>query len=549
MARILGTVLLRIQFEDGERLCTEAELAEAVRRGRVGPETPVCREGRWLPARTLPGWAELADAPERAVEAAWSRPAVPWATALVVGVVVRLYVWLPARAYADLENFGVGVVERREFWRPLTYAGLHSGLLHVASNTLFLAWAGMALERLIGPLEMGALVTVSVVAGGIASMLHDPGLHAVGISGGDFGVGAACVVFGWRHGALLPSRARPAFGVALLLFIANALVNGLRGEHVDNFAHFGGLVAGGAFAVGLRPHVRAEWRRANRRLAGGALSACVLLLFALGAAGPRLMRFDDVHEDGLAWRRPVAWKVGWSVTGDTGWASPAGGAVTGARTWTAARPLDRLEALQDVVSDVRSTHPEAAVETLADRVRLTFDLAGERTVLLARAEVHGQHVALAWAQVREGDERLSVLDHRVLATMRVAMPEALARARQGGTDWRARAAAAEAAAEWGEIDEAVRLLDEAKRAAPAEPVLAERALRVLARWRRVETEGAAEAALSSFPEDIRVRVAVVEALAETGHGDRARAVLAEGLVAFPGSRALRQAAARLGVRR
>jgi rhomboid protease GluP len=136
------------------------------------------------------------------------------------------------------------VLQRGEWYRLITYAYLHGGLLHIAFNMLALHQMGPLLEPVIGPRRFFALYTLAAVAGGGADLLF---------RGGDFivVVGASGALCGLIGGGIAYAHLRGAREVrdALLnwvgmMVVYSVLFEVLGGIHVDHLAHGGGLLAG-----------------------------------------------------------------------------------------------------------------------------------------------------------------------------------------------------------------------------------------------------------------------------------------------------------------
>jgi len=178
---------------------------------------------------------------------------------------------------ADLIRFGAldqARVWQGEWWRLLSAAFLHAGLLHLGWNLLFGLPLCVTVERALGWWRFLALYLASAVGASAASLL---GSHAVsvGSSGAVFGVAGALLVLLRRTfgstGALLRDR---TVRNGLLLSAAFAVATAWL--PVDHLAHLGGLVTGGAMAwLGTRPRPRPAWPWAvlALALAGGVATA------------------------------------------------------------------------------------------------------------------------------------------------------------------------------------------------------------------------------------------------------------------------------------
>jgi rhomboid protease GluP len=163
-------------------------------------------------------------------------------------------------------------------WETLvTACFLHDGLLHVGFNMLLLWQAGPLVEKNVGSARMAPLYLVAGVVGNLVSVVaawrgHVPQQVSLGASGAITGVLAAALVLGWRvqgwRGPLTQAMFR--WLVFVLVF---GILSRLTGGHIDNAAHIGGAIAGGAVA--------AMWRRGfphSERTTRIVLGACAALL-------------------------------------------------------------------------------------------------------------------------------------------------------------------------------------------------------------------------------------------------------------------------------
>ncbi|HEX6000975.1 MAG TPA: rhomboid family intramembrane serine protease [Hyphomicrobiaceae bacterium] len=148
-------------------------------------------------------------------------------------------------------------------WATLiTYQFLHGGVLHLASNMLFLWVFGDNVEDALGHLRFLVFYLLCGVAGGLAHALFVPSspLPLVGASGAIAGVIAAYLMLHPRVRVwvlafrILPLRV-PA-SVVLGIWAATQLVMVLPGFiHADEvawWAHVGGLAAGAVLVLFMR---------------------------------------------------------------------------------------------------------------------------------------------------------------------------------------------------------------------------------------------------------------------------------------------------------
>lgn len=136
-----------------------------------------------------------------------------------------------------------------EYWRLFTAPMLHGGLIHFAMNGLALLYLGKRLEVFARWPHVPMVFLFSAMVGGefTARLMDAP---SVGASGGLMGWLGFLLVFETLHGKLVPRSAKRR----LIAGVVMTAVIGLVGyRFIDNAAHFGGLVAGMAYAAIVFP--------------------------------------------------------------------------------------------------------------------------------------------------------------------------------------------------------------------------------------------------------------------------------------------------------
>jgi membrane associated rhomboid family serine protease len=148
--------------------------------------------------------------------------------------------WMLGQALTDS---GVSGVAQGEYYRLLTAAFLHGGVLHIAFNMYALFLFGPMIEGAFGRLRFVALYLGSALAGSAVSyMFSAPNVPSVGASGAIFGLlGAALVV---------SKRTRRDASVITVLIVLNLAI-GFLIPTIDWRAHVGGLVGGVLIALGF----------------------------------------------------------------------------------------------------------------------------------------------------------------------------------------------------------------------------------------------------------------------------------------------------------
>jgi len=134
------------------------------------------------------------------------------------------------------------IFDEHQWYRLVTAMFLHSGLIHIAFNMTSLMNIGPELEEVYGSARYLFLYTVTGMAGFLLSAAT--GHFAVGASTALLGmVGALLAITTKRGGAHIQQlRSR------LITWIISIFVIGFLMPIIDNWGHFGGLVAG--YALG-----------------------------------------------------------------------------------------------------------------------------------------------------------------------------------------------------------------------------------------------------------------------------------------------------------
>jgi membrane associated rhomboid family serine protease len=136
-----------------------------------------------------------------------------------------------------------------ESWRLFTAPMLHGGLIHFVMNAAALLYLGKRLEVFARWPHVPMVFLFSALVGGEASarFLDAP---SVGASGGLMGWLGFLLVFETLHAALVPRSAKRRLIGGVLM---TALIGLVGYRFIDNAAHFGGLVAGMAYAAIVFP--------------------------------------------------------------------------------------------------------------------------------------------------------------------------------------------------------------------------------------------------------------------------------------------------------
>jgi membrane associated rhomboid family serine protease len=131
-----------------------------------------------------------------------------------------------------------------EYWRILTGATIHSGLLHVGMNSYALYSFGRLVEMLSNRAHLTIVFLLSAIGGGLLSLIFNPEVTSVGASGGIVGLLSYLAVYAFIRRSFIS----PEFRKSLLVNIGFILVFGLvLFNKIDNFGHIGGLIVGAVY--------------------------------------------------------------------------------------------------------------------------------------------------------------------------------------------------------------------------------------------------------------------------------------------------------------
>src|SRR5271168_4839653 len=187
-------------------------------------------------------------------------------------------------------NFG-GYVLAGQWWRLLTAAFVHVGILHLATNMWCLWNLGLLGEPLLGPAGVVAVYVLTGVAGNLLSVAVHPQVVGAGASGAVFGLAGVLILL--LKAKLLPvppeeiRRLRKSvIYFALLNFVIGGASLVLRTSiQIDNMAHLGGFLCGLALGAPLVPRIgAARSQYAFRSWAAYGSMTLLLLIFAFGIA-------------------------------------------------------------------------------------------------------------------------------------------------------------------------------------------------------------------------------------------------------------------------
>lgn len=163
-----------------------------------------------------------------------------------------------------------------EWWRCVTYAFTHGGLIHLAFNMVVLYQIGPLVESEIGASRYLFLYVLTALTGTVAGLFWHPGVPVVGASGAIFGlIGFAAAYYHRIGGPAGIGRRNFMLQWAAFAFIFGLLVG------ADNAGHLGGALGG--LVLGLILPIRGALLRRTDvlfHILGGASAVIVVASLA-----------------------------------------------------------------------------------------------------------------------------------------------------------------------------------------------------------------------------------------------------------------------------
>lgn len=188
-----------------------------------------------------------------------------------------------AEAGLDKTAYALG-----ETWRLFTAAFLHGNVIHFLLNASALYYLARRVEIVARWPHVAATFLISILGAGWATVSWLP-KTSVGVSGVVCGLLGFLLVFETLHRPLVPRSARRRL---LGILVSLGVIGFIGFQFVDNAAHFGGLVAGAAYAFLVFPKSSSPHRpiilKRDRVL--GAISLGLIFVSALGAVVAMTMR-------------------------------------------------------------------------------------------------------------------------------------------------------------------------------------------------------------------------------------------------------------------
>ncbi|MEE4254199.1 MAG: rhomboid family intramembrane serine protease [Desulfuromusa sp.] len=162
------------------------------------------------------------------------------------------------------------VLDSGEWWRCITYAFTHGGLIHLGFNMVVLYQVGPLLESEIGSSRLLTVYIFTALVATLAGLLWHPVTVVVGASGSIFGLIGFSISYYHRVGGGIGIQRRNfMFQWAVMAFIFGFIVG------ADNAAHLGGAIAGAALGWFMPVSIRNQ--RKTEKLFKGIAIFCTLI--------------------------------------------------------------------------------------------------------------------------------------------------------------------------------------------------------------------------------------------------------------------------------
>jgi rhomboid protease GluP len=146
-----------------------------------------------------------------------------------------------------LMQFGMKInflIIKGEYWRLISSAFIHIGIMHLIFNMYGLYSLGTLVENIYGTKKYVLVYFSAALWGSISSFIFSTNPSA-GASGAIFGLLGAILFWGQKRPKILST----SFGINIIIVLVFNLINGFTTSGIDNYAHIGGLIGG--FVAGL----------------------------------------------------------------------------------------------------------------------------------------------------------------------------------------------------------------------------------------------------------------------------------------------------------
>lgn len=190
-----------------------------------------------------------------------------------------------------------------QWWRLLTCAFLHGGVVHLAVNMYSLHVVGRPVELFFGRGPFLVVYFFSALCASMSSLAWTPDIFSVGASGAIMGLFGAIAAFFVANRERMPRALFRSQMQRMALVLAINVLIGFGIPNIDQAAHVGGLVSGFVVALVIVRGFRTG--RLNLHVA----AATLVVLAATPVLHARLLADPEVGTE--VWRRraQAAWEA------------------------------------------------------------------------------------------------------------------------------------------------------------------------------------------------------------------------------------------------
>jgi membrane associated rhomboid family serine protease len=136
--------------------------------------------------------------------------------------------------------YPAAVLQDGQWWRIVTAAFLHGGLLHIGVNMMSLWFLGRFIEYVMGSWRTLVVYVVSMIVSGLGIIYFSaPNVPTLGASGAIFGLFGALFAIGFKLGKPGMDLVKANLGILILNLIITFTVPAISWQ-----AHVSGLIAG-----------------------------------------------------------------------------------------------------------------------------------------------------------------------------------------------------------------------------------------------------------------------------------------------------------------
>lgn len=185
-------------------------------------------------------------------------PVLNWINVLVFIAMIASEVDPMLPASEDLLQWGANFrpwVLEGQYWRVLSSAFVHIGILHLAMNMYALVYIGKLLEPLLGRTRFLTAYLMTAITGGLLSLYWHEASVSAGASGAIFGMYGVFIALLTTN--LIERKTRNSLLSSIGVFVVFNLLYGLQGN-VDNAGHLGSLLGGIAIGYSMFPSLKKE---------------------------------------------------------------------------------------------------------------------------------------------------------------------------------------------------------------------------------------------------------------------------------------------------